>query len=123
MGGLKQRARRLDDLAEAAVFYVAERPLALDDKASKLLDAEARARLADYRAALVREEPAFTDEALEAHARAVAERLGVGFGKLAQPVRAALTGRGVSPGLFEVMTALGHDEVLGRLDDAVHGRA
>ncbi len=122
MGGLKQRARRLDDLAEAAVFYVAARPLALDDKARKLLDADARARLAAYRAALGREEPAFTETALEAHARAVAERLGVGFGKLAQPIRAALTGRGVSPGLFEVMTALGRDEVLARLDDALHER-
>ncbi len=122
MAGLKQRARRLDDLAEAATFYVAERPLALDAKAAKLLDADGRARLADYRAALVHDEPAFTEAALEAHARAVAERLGVGFGKLAQPIRAALTGRGVSPGLFEVMTALGRDEVSARLDDAVHHR-
>jgi len=122
MAGLKQRARRLDDLADAAVFYVASRPLAADDKAVKLLDTDGRTRLADYRAALVRDEPPFTEPGLEAHAREVAERLGVGFGKLAQPIRAALTGRGVSPGLFEIMTALGRDEVLARLDDAAHGR-
>ena len=122
MAGLKQRGRRLDDLAEAATFYVAERPLALDAKAEKLLDADGRERLAAYRAALVEDAPTFEEDALEAHARAVAERLGVGFGKLAQPIRAALTGRGVSPGLFEVMTALGRDEVLARLEDAA-GRA
>ena len=122
MAGLKQRGRRLDDLAEAATFYVAERPLALDAKAEKLLDPDGRERLAAYRAALVEDAPTFEEEVLEAHARAVAERLGVGFGKLAQPIRAALTGRGVSPGLFEVMTALGRDEVLARLEDAA-GRA
>ncbi len=117
MAGLKQRARRLDDLAETAAFYVASRPIALDEKAAKLLDADAYVRLAAYRDALVREAPAFEEAALEAHARAVAERLGVGFGKLAQPLRAALTGRGVSPGLFEVMVVLGKAECEGRLAD------
>ncbi len=119
MAGLKQRARRLDDLAEAAAFYVAARPITLDDKARKLLTPDARALLADYRRALDRDQPAFTEEALEAHARGVTERAGVGFGKLAQPMRAALTGRGVSPGLFEVMVALGPEEVRGRLEDAI----
>ncbi len=122
MGGLKQRARRLDDLAEAAAFYVAERPIPRDAKAEKLLTDQARDLLADYRQALARDAPAFTEDALEAHARDVAERHGLGFGKLAQPVRAALTGRGVSPGLFEVMVALGPEEVQARLDDAI-GRA
>jgi glutamyl-tRNA synthetase len=119
MGGLKQRARRLDDLAEAAMFYVAPRPIPWDEKAAKLLDAEAVARLRQYRARLAADAPAFAEAALEAHARGVAEDLGVGFGKLAQPLRAALTGRGVSPGLFEVMVVLGADEVRGRLDDVL----
>jgi glutamyl-tRNA synthetase len=64
----------------------------------------------------------FDEATLETTARAAAEALGVGFGKLAQPLRAALTGRSVSPGIFEVMVALGRDEVLGRLEDAASGR-
>ena len=118
MAGLKQRARRLDELAEGATFYVATRPIPLDAKAEKLLTAEARALLAAYLAALDRDAPSFTEADLEAHARGVAEAEGLGFGKLAQPMRAALTGRGVSPGLFEVMVALGAPEVRARLADA-----
>ncbi|MFW5834005.1 MAG: glutamate--tRNA ligase [Pseudomonadota bacterium] len=119
MGGLKQRARRLDDLAEAAAFYVVQRPIPLDEKAAKLLDGEAVQRLRYYRDRLVADAPAFDEASLEAHARGTAEALGVGFGKLAQPLRATLTGRGVSPGLFEVMAVLGADEVRGRLDDVL----
>ena len=119
MAGLKQRARRLDDLAESAAFYVASRPIPMDEKAAKLLDVEAFARLQAYREALVADGPAFEESALETHARGVAERLGIGFGKLAQPLRAALTGRGVSPGLFEVMVILGKAEVEGRLADVL----
>ena len=121
MPGLKQRARTLVDLAEGAAFYVGARPLPLDAKAAKLLDADARARLAAVLPALASVEP-FTEEALEAAARASAEAQGVGFGKLAQPLRAALTGRTVSPGLFEVMVGLGREETLGRIEDAATGR-
>ncbi len=121
MPGLKQRARTLVDLAQSAAFYVQARPLPLDAKAAKLLDADAKARLAAALPALAAVEP-FTEEALEAAARAAAEAQGVGFGKLAQPLRAALTGRTVSPGLFEVMVGLGREEVVGRLEDAASGR-
>ena len=121
MPGLKQRARTLVDLAESAAFYVQARPLPLDAKAAKLLDADAKARLAAALPALAAVEP-FTEAALEAAARASAEAQGVGFGKLAQPLRAALTGRTVSPGLFEVMVGLGREEVLGRLEDAASSR-
>ncbi|TVQ35572.1 MAG: glutamate--tRNA ligase [Geminicoccaceae bacterium] len=119
MAGLKQRARKLDDLAESAAFYVASRPIPMDEKAAKLLDVDAFQRLRVYRDRLRADAPPFEEAALEAHARSVAESLGVGFGKLAQPLRAALTGRGVSPGLFEVMAVLGKAEVEGRLADVL----
>ncbi len=121
MPGLKQRARTLVDLAESAAFYVQARPLPLDPKATSLLDADARQTLAAVLPALAEVEP-FGEPALEAAARASAEAQGIGFGKLAQPLRAALTGRTVSPGLFEVMVGLGREETLGRIEDAASGR-
>jgi len=121
MPGLKTRARTLVELAESAAFYVSARPLPLDAGAAKLLDADARTRLAAALPALAAVEP-FTEAALEAAARASAAAQGVGFGKLAQPLRAALTGRTVSPGLFEVMVGLGREETLGRIEDAASGR-
>lgn len=121
MPGLKQRARTLVDLADSAAFYVQTRPLPVDAKAAKLLDEAARERLAAF-LPVVRETDPFDEATLEARARAFAEASGIGFGKLAQPLRAALTGRAVSPGLFEVMVALGKAEVLGRLEDAATGR-
>jgi glutamyl-tRNA synthetase len=121
MPGLKQRARTLVDLAESASFYVQSRPVPVDAKAAKLLDDAAREHLAAVLPALRAAEP-FAEAVLEAAARAVAEQRGVGFGKLAQPLRAALSGRTVSPGLFEVMVALGREEVLGRIEDAASGR-
>ena len=121
MPGLKQRARTLVDLASSAAFYIQARPLPLDAKAAKLLDPAARAELARLAPVLAAVEP-FAEAGLEAAARAHAERQGLGFGKLAQPLRAALTGRTVSPGLFEVMAILGREEVLLRLEDAATGR-
>ncbi len=120
MQGLKQRARTLVDLAASAVFYVHARPLPLDTKAAKLLDDTARAHLAAVLPALAAAQP-FDEATLEAACRAVAEARAIGFGKLAQPLRAALTGRTVSPGLFEVMVALGRAEVQGRIEDAAAG--
>lgn len=121
MGGLKQRARTLIELAGNAAFLVQARPLPVDEKAAKLLDEAGRERLRAALPAIAAAEP-FDEATLEAAARAAAEAQAVGFGKLAQPLRAALTGRAVSPGIFEVMTALGREAVLGRLEDAASGR-
>jgi glutamyl-tRNA synthetase len=121
MGGLKQRARTLVELADAAGLYLARRPLRLDAKARALLDPATRQRLEGLAGTLSTQD--HWDEAtLEAACRAAAEAAGLGFGKLAQPLRAALTGRAVSPGLFELMRILGREEVLGRLEDAVQDR-
>ncbi|MBL8703497.1 MAG: glutamate--tRNA ligase [Rhodospirillales bacterium] len=116
MGGLKARAKTLVELADNALFYVKSRPIAPDEKAAKLLTQEARAMLGRLRAAFAAE-AAWEEKALEEAVRRFAEAAGLGLGKVAQPLRAALTGSTTSPGIFEVMAVLGRDEALGRLDD------
>jgi glutamyl-tRNA synthetase len=59
-------------------------------------------------------------EPLESAMKAMAGELGLGLGKLAQPLRAALTGQGTSPGIFDVLVLLGRDESLARIADQVH---
>ncbi len=118
MSGLKERAKTLVELVEGARFIVAGRPLALDDKAIALLTAEARALLSDLSADLDAVEP-WTAEATEQAVRAFAERKGVKLGSVAQPLRAALTGRTTSPPIFDVLAVLGKSESLGRLGDQV----
>jgi glutamyl-tRNA synthetase len=116
MPGLKERARTLVELLDNAAFLYARRPLALDDKAAGILANGGRERLAD---ALPRLEalPEWTAADTEAAVRAAAEATGAKLGQIAQPLRAALTGRSTSPGLFDVMAVLGRDESLARLRD------
>ncbi len=112
---LKTRARNLDELAEGAAFLFKQRPLEVTEKAAALLDAEARERLALVSERL-RAENHWTIEALEATTKAIAEELELGLGKLAQPMRAALTGTTTSPGIFDVLVLLGREEALARID-------
>ncbi|MGC2854290.1 glutamate--tRNA ligase [Novispirillum sp. DQ9] len=119
MDGLKPRAKSVVELAELAAFYVRPRPLPLDDKALKHLDGEGRAVLAELLPRLRGQDP-FTREALEDLARVVAEDKALKLGKVAQPLRAALSGSTVSPPIFEVMELLGRDETLARLQDALN---
>ncbi|MEL6415845.1 MAG: glutamate--tRNA ligase [Pseudomonadota bacterium] len=112
---LKPRAKNLDELSESAAFLFAKRPLEMTEKADKLLDDEARTRLTLVSAALAKEND-WTIEALEATTKSLAEEQGLGFGKLAQPMRAALTGTTTSPGIFDVLVLLGRDEALARLN-------
>ena len=86
----------------------------MDEKAAALLDDEARARLAVI-ATRLEAETDWTIEPLEANLKAYAEDLGVGLGKLAQPLRAALTGQTTSPGIFDVLVLLGREESLARI--------
>jgi glutamyl-tRNA synthetase len=118
MAGLKSRAKNLKELAENAGFYVSSRPIKLDPKAAQQLTAEAKAHLAAILEAAKGQGP-WSRDALEALARVVAECRGIKLGQLAQPLRAALTGSTVSPGVFEVMEVLGRDESLGRIGDCV----
>jgi glutamyl-tRNA synthetase len=87
----------------------------MDEKAAGLLDADARQRLARISARLS-DEKDWTIEPLEASLKQMAEELGLGLGKLAQPLRAALTGQTTSPGIFDVLVLLGKDESLARID-------
>ena len=112
---LKPRARSLNELAEGAAFLFATRPLAITEKAEALLDDQARRNLGEVSAALAAEND-WTIEALEATTKALAERLELGLGKRAQPMRAALTGTTTSPGIFDVLVLLGREEALARID-------
>lgn len=112
---LKTRARDLNELADGAGFLFKVRPLELTDKAAALLDTEAKMRLSQISDRL-RAESDWTLAALEANLKTYAEELGLGLGKLAQPLRAALTGQTTSPGIFDVLVLLGRQESLARID-------
>jgi glutamyl-tRNA synthetase len=116
MPSLKERAKTLLDIIDGAQFLLADRPLPLDDKATALLTPEARDLLRDVSAELVAVEP-WTAEATEQAVRSFAEQRSAKLGAVAQPLRAALTGRTTSPGIFEVLTVLGKTESLARLTD------
>ena len=115
MPELKARAHTVNELADGAQFLFAKRPLQMDEAAAALT-ADAREILRSAHAALVA--LAKWDAAsLEAAVREVADSGGVKLGKLAQPLRAALTGRTTSPGIFDVLALLGRDESLARISD------
>ncbi|MEM8753101.1 MAG: glutamate--tRNA ligase, partial [Pseudomonadota bacterium] len=116
MPGLKERAKTLADLVESANYIFADRPLDLDEKADRLLDADARAVLSRLTVRL-RNATDWRAEILEDAVRAFAEDEDLKLGKVAQPMRAALTGRATSPGVFDVLVTLGRDESLARLSD------
>ncbi|TVQ58712.1 MAG: glutamate--tRNA ligase [Rhodobacteraceae bacterium] len=116
MPGLKLRAKTLVELIETAYYIFATRPLEIDEKAAKLLDPAGRDILAKLTPSLA----AVTDwrsAAIEAQTRAFAEAHGLKLGAVAQPLRAAATGRAVSPGVFDVLETLGRDESLARVGD------
>ena len=116
MPGLKERAKTLVELFEASRFLWASRPLAIDDKAKALLSPEAK----EVIAALLPELETVADwsaAAIETIVRGFAERTGRKLGAVAQPLRAALTGRATSPPIFDVLAVLGAEESLARLRD------
>ena len=116
MPELKPRANTLVQLADSACFLFAQRPLDMDEAASALVTGDARSLLA----AAHRKLAALADwdaASLEAAIRDVAEASGAKLGKLAQPLRAALTGHTTSPGIFDVLALLGRDESLARIAD------
>ncbi len=116
MPELKARAHTLNDLADGARFLFVQRPLALDAEAAALLTAETRPALRDLhdRLATIAE---WNLPSVEAAVREAAERRELKLGKLAQPLRAALTGRTTSPGIFDVLALLGREESIGRIAD------
>jgi glutamyl-tRNA synthetase len=117
MPGLKERAKTLLELLDGARFLFAERPLAPDEKAASLLDEPGRRALRDVANRLA-DLPDWSAASTEATVRAYAEEAGLKLGKVAQPLRAALTGRATSPPVFDVLAVLGRDESLARIRDA-----
>ncbi|MEM6669652.1 MAG: glutamate--tRNA ligase [Pseudomonadota bacterium] len=120
MPGLKERAKTLNELIDSAYYLLAERPLQPDEKAAKLLTTEARALLGRLTTHL-QNASEWSVSGLEEIVRAFAEAEGLKLGKVAQPMRAALTARAVSPGVFDVLEVLGREESLARLVEAADG--
>ena len=116
MPNLKERAKTLIELVDSAYFIFADRPLQIEPKAAALLSAENRELIGRLRAALETVTP-WTAETTEAAMRSLAEANNLKLGAVAQPLRAALTGRTTSPGIFDVLAVLGREECLARLAD------
>jgi glutamyl-tRNA synthetase len=116
MPGLKERAKTLVELFEASRFIWADRPLSMNEQAQALLTQDARSTIA----VLLPELETLLDwqpEPIEAVVRGYAERAGLKLGSVAQPLRAALTGKTTSPPIFDVLIVLGREESLARLRD------
>ncbi len=117
MGGLKARAKTLVELSESSAVYISTRPLTLDDKAKDMLDNKSGRELVRALLPKLEAQADFSHTATMELCKAHAAEIGKKLGDIAQPLRAALTGRLVSPGVFEVMEILGKEESLGRLKD------
>ncbi len=120
MPGLKERAKTLVELLDGASFLFVERPLKLDERASEIVASGGRAHLTALLPRL-RALPEWTPAATEAAVRDYALEQGAKLGQIAQPLRAATTGRATSPGIFDVLAVLGREESLGRLADQAGG--
>jgi glutamyl-tRNA synthetase len=113
----QEKMQTLDDFWTLAAFLVERQPT--DEKAwGKVMKDGAAERLATTRAALAGTEP-FTPEAIEASLRSIVDQTGEKPNKVFQPLRVAISGSTVSPGIFESVAVLGRDETLARVDDAL----
>ena len=114
--GLRDRAKTIPELLEMAHGILGAQPFGPDEKAAALLDPVSRGMLSRLTTRL--QHDSWTPDSLEATIRDFAESEGLKLGKVAQPLRAALTGRTVSPSVFDVMDVIGKEETLLRLADA-----
>ena len=113
---LKDRAKTFPELIEKAQFALASRPIVPDDAAAKALDTVSRGILKSLTPQL--QSASWTKEALEVILSDAAAAHGLGFGKIAAPLRAALAGRTVTPSVYDMMLVIGRDETVARLQDA-----
>ena len=116
LDGVKERAKTLPELLDIAYYFLGSRPFEADQKALKYLDTVSRGMLNRLTSRL--RDVTWTQDKIEEEIRRSADIEEVNLGKLAQPLRAALTGRVVSPSVFEMMELLGKDETIARLEDA-----
>jgi len=119
MPGLKERAKTLVELATNSAFILNDRPLKLDAKAAKLMTQTAKAQLGQLSIQLGLVEN-WDLELIETTIRDFCTQNAINLGSIAQPLRAALTGTTVSPGIFDVLEVLGRDEALGRIADSIN---
>ncbi|MBP7241038.1 glutamate--tRNA ligase [Amaricoccus sp.] len=119
MPGMKERAKTLPELLEMGRFALIDRPVEADAAGAKLLDPASRGMLGRLTSRM--QHASWTASGLEAYVRNFAADEGLGLGKVAQPVRAALTGRAISPSVFDIMEILGPEETLARLAECAEG--
>lgn len=117
MDGLKQRAKTLNELADLARFYVDFRPLQMDDKAKKVLVEDGGNAIIRHLLPLYESLAEWKADPLQDIAKHYSEQTETKLGKVAQPLRAGLSGRTISPSVFEMMEVLGKEETLARLKD------
>ena len=118
MEGLRQRAKTMNELVDSSLIYVRRPQFPLSNaKAARMLEGQGSELVKEAANTLSGVEN-WTLDTIESAIRSVAEAKDLGFGKVAQPLRAALTGSNVSPSIFEVMAALGKNETLERLQAA-----
>ncbi|WP_054007919.1 glutamate--tRNA ligase [Cypionkella psychrotolerans] len=113
---VKDRAKTFPELIEKVHFALISRPVQPDEASGKSLDTVSRGILKTLTPQL--QNASWTKDALEPILNQVAAENGIGFGKLASPLRAALAGRTVTPSVYDMMLVIGHDETIARLEDA-----
>jgi len=113
---VKDRAKTFPELLEKAQFALTERPVVADEAAAKALDTVSRSILKSLTPRL--QNASWTKDGLESILNDAAAENGIGFGKLAAPLRAALAGRSATPSVFDMMLVIGRDETIARLSDA-----
>ena len=119
LAGLTQRAKTVNEVVESAELYLFDAPLSFNEKAQKMLADPAALEHLRALAGMLSEAASWDEESLDSVVRSYAEANALKLGQVAQPLRAALTGSNVSPGIFEVMVVLGREETLNRLQLAV----
>ncbi|WP_134682290.1 glutamate--tRNA ligase [Paracoccus ravus] len=115
LGALKAKAKTLPALLDQGHFALTARPITIEEKAATSLDPVSRGILSELTAAL--QHVSWSRDELEAAAKQIGETHGLGLGKIAAPLRAALAGRSSTPSVFDMMLALGREETLARLQD------
>jgi glutamyl-tRNA synthetase len=113
---LKKSAKTFPELLEKAAFLMVSRPVVPDAKAAEALDTVSRGILKSLTPRL--QSASWTKEALEPILTEAATEHGLGFGKLAAPLRAAIAGKSVTPSVYDMMLVIGRDETVARLADA-----